>query len=133
MARTLMRHTRPRSSMVCSSFTGIPCSSQAIRKGCTTRSSLSQPRNTYFTAPLAICFNVCLAPIVLFTDFRWAMSIVLILLTKLCPLGIPRLKHYVSISITAVHVKQFPMSHTALQLHFICTLIRVFHSILNYK
>ena len=59
-----MRHARPRSSMVCLSFTGIPCSSQAIRKGCTTRSSLSQPRNTYFTAPLAICFNVCLAPIV---------------------------------------------------------------------
>ena len=31
-----MRHARPRSSMVCLSFTGIPCSSQAIRKGCTT-------------------------------------------------------------------------------------------------
>ena len=133
MARTLMRHARPSSSILCSSLTGIPCSSQAIRKGCTTCSSLSQPKNTYCTAPLAICFNVCLAPIVLFIDFRWAMSIVLILLTKLCYIGIPRLEHYVSISITQDHVKRFSMSYTALYLHFICTLIRVFHIILNYK
>ena len=58
MARTLMRHARPRSSMVCLSFTGIPCSSQAIRKGSYyTFITITTQRTRTFTAPLAMLFQ----------------------------------------------------------------------------
>jgi len=127
VARTLMRHARPRSSIVCLSSNGILCSTQAIRTGSTTQLSLSQPRNTNLTEPFAIDLIVCLAPIVLFADAKWAMSMVTSSPYETMLRAHLPSKHYVSISITKTHVKGFFTLKAAISLYLICTLIRVYH------
>ena len=126
-----MRHARPRSSIVCLSFTGIPCSAQAFSYRFNHTFITIMSYEHILHSPSCNVFQRLLGTDCFVHRLQMGNVHSKILLTKLCYLGILAPEHYVSIPITQSHVKRFQCS-TPLYNCILCVHVSVRFTITNH-